>query len=488
MPVHFVYNFSREILSLLGGYTVPKYNLVTSDIISRLEQIVGSKNITTDPEKLELYSHDEESDTQYHKMPEVVLFPETAQQVSQILKLANSELIPVVPRAAGTGLACAAVPIHGGIVLSVEKMNKILEVNTDSMYMVVEPGVRTDDIQAAATAAGLFYAGDPCSGDSCFIGGNVATNAGGNRAVKYGTTRQQVYELEMVTAQGDIVNLGGRLAKNSTGYNLEQLIIGSEGTLGVITKVTLKLAPQPKEVIDLLGIFPDVDAAIGIVPKLIKAGVTPTSVEFMDNDTVKSVEHFLNEKLPHSDRGHYVLIQVEGINEEDLEDKSVSIDELCNENGAIEVLVGDPSKVWKWRKSYLEAARHECLIMAKEDMVVPVDKIPEVMRVATQLNAKYGVQTRVAAHAGDGNVHLTILKGSIPDAEWEKTIYDYHHEVYKAVYAMGGKLSGEHGIGYKRKKLMHEFTNPVELAMMQAIKKALDPNLILNPGKIFDVE
>ncbi|MCX7780276.1 MAG: FAD-binding oxidoreductase [Negativicutes bacterium] len=465
-----------------------EYNPVTPEIISRLTQIIGPKNITTDPEKLEQYSHDEESDTQYHKMPEVVLFPENTEQVAEIMKVADQELIPVVARGAGTGLACAAVPIYGGIVLSFEKMNRILEVNAENMYMIVEPGVRTDDIQAAAAKAGLFYAGDPCSGDSCFIGGNVATNAGGNRAVKYGTTRDQVYAIKMVTAQGEIVDLGGRLAKNSTGYNLEQLIIGSEGTLGLITEITLKLAPQPQEVIDLLGIFPDVDSAIGIVPKLIRAGITPTSVEFMDNDTVKSVEHFLNEKLPHSERGHYVIIQVEGINETDLEDKSVFIDELCNSNGAIEVLVGDPAKVWKWRKAYLEASRHESLIMAKEDLVVPVDHIPAVMRVVTALNAKYGVQTRVASHAGDGNVHLNILKGKTPDAEWEQTLYDYQHELYKAVYKMGGKLSGEHGIGLKRKKLMHEFTHPVELKMMQAIKKALDPKLLLNPGKIFDVK
>lgn len=463
------------------------YKPVTPSIVKKIEKIVSARNVANDPEKLEAYSHDEESDSQYHTLPELVVFPETTSQVAQIMQLANQELIPVVPRGAGTGLACAAVPIHRGIVLSVEKMNRIIEVNADSLYMIVEPGVRTDDIQAAADKAGLFYAGDPCSGDSCFIGGNVATNAGGNRAVKYGTTREQVYEIEIVTAQGEVVSLGGRLAKNSTGYNLEQLIIGSEGTLGIITRITLRLEPRPKEVIDLLGIFPDVDSAVGIVPRLIREGITPTSVEFMDNDTVKSVEHFLNEKLPHSGNGHYIIIQVEGCNEEDLEDKSVIIDEICNENRAIEVLVGDSSKVWKWRKAYLEAARHECLIMAKEDMVVPVDQIPAIMKVATGLNAKYGVQTRVAAHAGDGNIHLTILKGELSDEQWEKTIHAYHHDIYIAVYAMGGKLSGEHGIGFKRRKLMHEFTNPVELRLMQAVKKAFDPNHILNPGKIFNI-
>lgn len=464
-----------------------QYNPVSQLVIDQLKQIIGEKYLITDTEKMEQYAHDEVTDVRYHHMPEVVVLPETAEQVAEILKIANRELIPVVPRGAGTGLACGAVPLQGGIVLSLERMNRILEINEDCLYMVVEPGVRTDDVQKAAQAHQLFYAGDPCSGDSCFIGGNVATNAGGNKAVKYGTTRHQVYGMEVVTPTGDIVELGGRLAKNTTGYSLEQLIMGSEGTLGVITRITLKLMPLPKHIVDLLAIFPDIDSAVGIVSKVIKAGVTPTCVEFMDNVTIKSVESFLNEKLPHSENGHYIILQVEADSEDMLDDKSILLDELCTENGALSVLVADPQKIWRARKAFAEAVRHESLVVCKEDIVVPIDQIPALMQEIAVLSDKYQLVARTASHAGDGNVHLNILKGNMPEAEWDAKLEAYQAELYRAVYRMGGKLSGEHGIGYKRKQLMQEFTPAGELNMMRAIKKALDPNLILNPGKIFDV-
>ncbi|MDU4960525.1 MAG: FAD-binding oxidoreductase [Sporomusaceae bacterium] len=464
------------------------YHSVTDAILAELRQIAGERYVLTDAEKMEPYAHDEVTDSRYHHLPEAVVLPDSAEQVAAILKLANRELIPVVPRGAGTGLACGAVPLTGGIVVSLERMNRVLEINTESLFMVVEPGVRTDDVQKAAKEQGLFYAGDPCSGDSCFIGGNVATNAGGNKAVKYGTTRHQVYGMQVVTPTGEIVELGGRLAKNTTGYSLEQLVIGSEGTLGIITRITLKLMPLPSHVVDLLAIFPDIDSAVGIVGKVIKAGVTPTCVEFMDNVTIKSVENFLNEKLPHSDNGHYIILQVEADTEDLLDDKSVLLDELCTDNGALSVLVADPQKIWRARKAFAEAVRHESLVMAKEDIVVPVDQIPELMREIALLSDKYQLVARTASHAGDGNVHLNILKGSMPDEAWDQKIDAMQKELYTAVYRLGGKLSGEHGIGYKRKQLMQEFTPAAELNMMRAIKKALDPNLILNPGKIFDVE
>jgi len=467
---------------------MPKYNPVTATIIEELTNIVGSANILTDPEKMEPYSHDEEIDPRKVYMPEVVVFPHTTDQVAAIVQLANRELIPVVPRGAGTGLANGAVPIYGGIVLSLERMNKILEVNKENMYMVVEPGVRTEAVQEAAKSVGLFYAGDPCSGDSCFIGGNVATNAGGNRAVKYGTTKDQIYSIEVVTPQGEIVTLGARLKKKSTGYNLEQLIIGSEGTLGIITKITLKLKPLPQHVVDLLAVFDNIDTAISIVGKLLHAGIMPTCVEFMDNTAIKSVEKFLNEKLPYSDVGNYVIIQVEGQNEDDLDDKSIAIDELCSESGALAVLVADSQQIWRARKAFAEAVRAESLVHGKEDVVVPVDKIPETIREINRLSAKYDLPARTASHAADGNIHLNTLKGDLPDEEWDARLSAFQQELYKFVYQIGGRLSGEHGIGYKRRDLMEQMTDPVELKMMKAIKKALDPNLILNPGKIFNIE
>ena len=464
-----------------------KYNSLTPALVKELESIVGAKNVMVDPEKMETYSHDEETDPRYQHMPEVVVFPDTAEQIAEIMKLANRELVPVVARGGGTGLAAAAVPLFGGIVVSTEHMTQVLNIDADAMYMVVQPGVRTDDVQKAAKEKGLFYAGDPCSGDSCVIGGNVATNAGGNRAIKYGTTRNQVYGFQVVTPQGKLLNLGGRLEKSTTGYALDQLVMGAEGTLGIITEITLKLKPMPGHVIDLLAIFPTIDQAIGIVTKVIKAGITPTCVEFMDNGTVKSVEHFLKVKQPHSDVGNYIIIQVEGQSEEDIEDKSVLLDDLCMANGALEVLVADPAKIWHARKSFLEAAREESLIQSKEDMVVPVNQIANIMHEAAGISKKYGLAARIASHAGDGNVHFHVLKGSLTDEEWDKTLAPFQKEVYTLVYKLGGKLSGEHGIGYKRRKLMEEYTNPDELDMMKAIKKALDPNLILNPGKIFEM-
>lgn len=465
-----------------------RYKAITPAIIDEMKSFLGEKNVVVEPDKLHAYSHDEVTETRYHRMPEAVVYPETAEQVAAVIKLANRELFPVVPRGAGTGLACGAVPVYGGVVVSLEKMNRITEVNADAMYMVAEAGARTEDVQKAAGAAGLFYAGDPCSGDSCFIGGNVATNAGGNKAVKYGTTRDQVYAIEVVTPAGEITTLGGRLKKSSTGYPLEQLVMGAEGTLGIITKVTLKLLPLPEHVLDLLLVFPNIDQAIGVIPKLAKAGITPTCVEFMDNDAIKSVQAFTQERLPHDEDGNYLILQVEGANEEDLEDKAATIDEVGMANGATAVLVPDPQKIWKARKSFAEAVRHETLVHSNEDIVVPVDLMPQAIRELDRICKKHSAVARTVSHAGDGNIHLSILQGTIPDEYWCEKLAEIHRDIFDYVYSIGGKLSGEHGIGYKRKHLMEEYTDPVQLGLMKAVKKAWDPNLILNPGKIFEAE
>lgn len=465
-----------------------EYTKINADILAKLETIVGVANVLTDVEKMQPYAHDEVTDPAFHHLPEAVVFAETTEQVAAVVALANAEHFPVVPRGAGTGLVCGAVTVYGGIVLSLEKMNRILEINEEAMYAVVEPGVRTSDLQAAVEEKGLFYAGDPCSGDSCFIGGNIATNAGGNRAVKYGTTRHQVYEIEVVNPTGKIVTLGARLKKQTTGYCMDQLIIGSEGTLGIITKATLKLLPKPENVMDLLAVFDDPAAAIGTVNKIIKGGITPTCVEYMDNITIKSVERYLGTKLQGSDTGNYLIVEVEGINEDDLDEKAMKMDEICSENGASDVLVADHDKIWESRKAFAEAVRAESLIVCKEDVVVPVDREPELFAEILRLAEKYQLVTRIAAHAGDGNIHLNILKQPQEDhEEWYARVEANQQEIYKFIYELGGRLSGEHGIGYKRKELMAEFTNPDELEMMKAIKRALDPNNILNPGKILDV-
>ena len=464
------------------------YQKITNETLSSIKKIVGEENVLTTDELMQPYSHDEVTDPAYHRMPEAVAFASNTEQVAALLKLANEKLFPVVPRGAGTGLACGAVPIYGGLVLSLEKMNKILEINADAMYATVEPGVRTDDLQKEVNALNLFYAGDPCSGDSCFIGGNIATNAGGNKAVKYGTTRHQVYEIEVVSPLGEILNLGARLNKMTTGYCLDQLIMGSEGTLGIITKATVKLLPKPKHMVDLLAVFPTIESAMGIVNKVIKAGITPTCVEFMDNITIKSVERYLNETLPDSENGNYIIIQVEGTNEDDLDEKMVLLDELCTENEATSVLVADSAKIWQARKAFAEAVRAESIIVCKEDIVVPVDQGPAIIQKILDFAQKYDLITRIASHAGDGNIHLNILKNeALTHEEWETKIGIFQRELYTEVYKLGGRLSGEHGIGSKRKGLMAEFTPLAELEVMRAIKKAMDPNLILNPGKILDI-
>lgn len=465
-----------------------KYEPLTPMIIEKLQAITGPKGIITDPDAMQPYSHDEITDPAYHHMPEAVVFPSTTQQVSDIIKLANAYHFPVIPRGAGTGLACGAVPVYGGVVVSTERMNRILEINEEALYAVVEPGVLTSDLQDAAAAKGLFYAGDPCSSGSCFIGGNIATNAGGNRAVKYGTTRHQIHSIEIVNPTGGIVTLGTRLKKQSTGYCLDQLIIGSEGTLGIITKATVKLLPKPKYALDLLAIFNDREHAISIVNQILKAGITPTCVEFMDNVTIKSVESYLHETLQGSDTGNYIIIEVEGISEDDLDDKAMQLDELCTANGASSVLVADHDRIWAARKSFAEAVRAETLIVDKEDVVVPVDKEAELLDFILSQAQKYNLITRIASHAGDGNIHLNILKNEDTSYEdWDARVKANQQELYTYIYRLGGRLSGEHGIGFKRKHLMEEFTDPEELAMMRAIKKALDPNDILNPGKIFDL-
>ena len=460
------------------------YNQVTDAAVNELIKICGKNSVITEQEKLENYSHDELNDKNYTKTPSVVALPASAAEVSMIIKYAAANNIPVIARGAGTGFTAGSVAITGGIVLSLEKMNKIIEIDTENMFITAESGVRTSEIQKAAMEAGFLYAGDPCSCESSFIGGNAATNAGGNKAVKYGTTRRQVYGLEIVTASGEIINLGGKCMKDSTGYSLLNLIIGSEGTLAVITKVCLKLMPLPKNSIDLLIIFKSLDTAIKIVPKIISLASSATCIEFMDNKTVRCCEEFLKEKLPHSETGYYIIVKLEGDSQEQLEENAVLIDELCVQNGAVETLVAEPSKIWKARKAFAEADRAKSIIFSAEDLVVPVSKISEAVSKIEELSNKYGLTAHCAGHAADGNIHANILKENLSDDDYSEKLHKFQNELYDFVYSIGGKLSGEHGIGYKRAKLMKKYANPAEYEMMKVVKTALDPKNILNPGKI----
>ncbi|WP_419043765.1 FAD-binding oxidoreductase, partial [Phascolarctobacterium faecium] len=288
-----------------------------------------------------------------------------------------------------------------------------------------------------------------------------------------------------VTPTGDIVNVGARLKKKSTGYCLEQLIMGSEGTLGIITKATLKLLPLCPYKLDLLAIFTDLDKAVGLVPNLIKAGLNPTSVEFMDNAFVRSSSDYCELKLPHYEDGFYVIVTVETFNEDELESKMEQLDEICSASGATDVLEAD-DRVWKLRRNCLESTRVLSLVSTSDDLVVPVDQIANCIRHLTRVAENYNFKLFTLAHAGDGNLHFQILKGEMSDEQWEDEVSRFHAEAYPYVYSLGGRLSGEHGIGAKKIEAMEKYTEPVEMKMMKEIKRALDPKNILNPGKVFN--
>ena len=425
-----------------------KYNPVTPELLEELKKVVGGANVKTDAETLDRFKTDEETDPRLMHLPEVVVWVNSTEEVAAVMKLANQFVVPVTPRSAGTSVSDGAIPVLGGIVLNMEKMNKIIEINEDAMYAVAEAGARTIDIQMAAKAKGLLYAGDPCSAESCLIGGNIATNAGGNKAVRYGTTRHQVYSVEVVTPTGEITTLGSRLKKCSTGYCLEQLIMGSEG---------------------------------------VKAGLEPTSVEFMDSNFLKSSCEYSEIKLPHCDEGVcYLIVSMETFNEDEVDAKMEKLAEICEESGAIDVLEAD-ERVWTVRRNCLESTRSLSKIAQSDDLVVPVDQIANCIKRLTEEAKKYDFTMFCLAHAGDGNLHFQHMKGDMSDEAWEQQQHAFHETAYSYVYSLGGRISGEHGIGAKKVYAMEKYTDPVELAMMKAIKKALDPLDILNPGKVMNV-
>jgi len=467
------------------------YNPLTEDIVKELESILGSKNVILDEEKMENYSHDETPE-EYAHMPEVVITPTSAEQISEVMKLANKHLIPVTPRGAGSGLSGGAIPSFGGILLSVEKMNKVLEIDYDNMMIVVEPGLVTNEINGLVEDKGLFFAGYPMSLLTCYIGGNIAENAGGGKAIKYGVTGQYIMGLEVVTPTGEIVELGGKNVKDVTGYDIKKLMIGSEGTLGVITKAIIKLSPKPKFATDLLVLFEDVESAIKIVPTIIsEGGIVPTSIEFMDKLSVHTTCDYLNEHLPYQKAGSMLLIEVDGTNESVVEVDAETIGELCLEHGAIEVYVADnyttQERVWNVRRNIAEAFMVYSPEQSLEDIVVPIGNIAKLMPEIDKISKKYGIKMPSYGHAGDGNLHTTLVKDpEMTMEEWFKVEDKVLKELYDAVYKLGGKLSGEHGIGLKRMKFMKDHLSDTELMLMKKIKLAFDPNYIMNPGKIIE--
>jgi len=470
------------------------YNELTDAIVEELRRIVGPRFVIYgDAEKLEPFSHDEVPDRSYAHMPDCVIRPESAEQIAEIMKLANRERVPVTPRGAGSGLSGGAVPVYGGIVLLCDRMNRILDVDPVNMMITVEPGVVTNAINDVVAEHGLFYAGYPMSLETCFVGGNVAENAGGGKAVKYGVTSRYVTGLEVVTPTGQTVQLGGKLVKDVTGYNIVQLMVGSEGTLGIFTKITLKLMPLPKVSVDLLALYKSVDDAVSAVSQIqTGSGIIPTALELLDRDAFLLACDYLNETLPYQQAGAMLIVTLDGSDPAVIEQQYEDIGQACFDAGATEVYVADNSttseRIWRIRRNVAEAYAIISPHQANEDLVVPPAAIPQLIARMKELSAKYGLHIPAYGHAGDGNLHTRLVKPEqMPLERWEERLPLLVEELHAATAQLGGKLSGEHGIGHKRKQYMSRFVSQDYLEMLRAIKGALDPNNILNPGKIFDM-
>jgi glycolate oxidase len=465
---------------------------VTKEIAEKLAEIVGPKNIVFgDSDRLEPYSHDETAEKAYAHMPEIVVKPSGTEEVSAIMRLASERRIPVTPRGAGSGLSGGCVPQMGGIVLSTERMNRILEIDLDNLMVVAQPGVVTNSINEALKKDGLMFAGYPMSLETCFLGGNVAENAGGGKAVKYGVTSRYICGLEIVLPSGDVMELGGKLRKDVTGYDLIHLVTGSEGTLAVITKITLSLLPVPKYRAVLLASFHDVPQAIKAVPEIIRgARIVPTSIEYMDRASIVATCSYLNETIPYGDSGAMLLIEVDGSSRDQVFEDYVRIGDVCEAGGAEPIYVADNrttmDRIWNVRRNIAEALKMKNPRQSLEDVVVPTAGIPGFMDGLEIVSKKFDVEIPCYGHAGDGNMHATVIK---PDPwseqEWASKLDSILRELYGLVERLGGRISGEHGIGNKRKKYIGINLDEATIALMKRIKTAFDPEGILNPGKIF---
>ncbi|MBI5554563.1 MAG: FAD-binding protein [Elusimicrobia bacterium] len=458
------------------------------EIKEKLIAIVGKNNVLAEKEAMADYAHDETMGLS--SQPDIVVKAENTQHVSAVLKLANQYLVPIIPRGAGTGLSGGAVPTEGGIVLSLEKMNKILEIDEENMMIVTEPGVITGVLQTEVEKKGLFYPPDPASLDSCHIGGNLAECAGGARAVKYGVTKDYVVGFEAVLPSGEIINLGGKLLKNVVGYDLISLIIGSEGTLAMITKIILKLVPLPKAKIDLLVPFDNYTTASQTIVEIIKSKVVPAAIEFMDKESILACEECLQRQLPFRDAEAQILIELDGDDKEYLEKQAEMVGELCLAKGAKDVLVAETKanqeKLWEVRRKISESLKLTGGLKVSEDIVVPISQMPKVLGQLQDLSKKLAVKIVCFGHLGDGNIHVNILKKQLPDDIWNKILPEAINGVFDITIAAGGTISGEHGIGATKKKYVPRVLSAAEINIMKQIKKTFDPNNILNPGKIFE--
>ncbi len=433
----------------------------------------------------EEYSHDELSGTECY--PDIVVKVLSSMEVSKIMEYANKNHIAVTPRGAGTGLVGASVAMEKGIMIDTSLMNHFLELDEENLTLTVEPGVLLMELAAYVEEKGFFYPPDPGE-KSATIGGNISTNAGGMRAVKYGVTRDFVRGLEVVLPNGSIVRFGGKIVKNSSGYAMKDLIIGSEGTLGIVTGAILKLLPLPKKVISLLVPFPTLEQAIRTVPMIIKSKAIPTAVEFMEREVIIDSEEYLGKKFPDSQADAYLLLKFDGNTTEEIEGYYDSVAKICLEQGAVDVLISDTDErndsIWKARGAFLEAIKGSTTYMDEADIVVPRNRINDLVEYTHSLQKEVGVRIKSFGHAGDGNLHAYILKDDLSDEEWKKRLSLAMEKMYAKARELHGLISGEHGIGFAKRPYLKEHTDPEVIGLMRGIKKVFDPNNILNPHKV----
>jgi glycolate oxidase len=468
--------------------TTATQTLPVLDQMDNFRSIVGAPYVFVDEEVLHQYAHDETEDLHY--LPDVVIKPRTAEEISQILKICNQYKIPVTPRGAGTGLSGGALPHLGGVLLSVERMNSFT-VDERNLQAITEPGVITEVLQNALKEKGLFYPPDPSSRGSCMIGGNIAENSGGPKAVKYGVVKDYVLNLEVVLPTGEIMWTGANVLKNATGYNLTQLVVGSEGTLGIVTKIVLKLLPHPKHDLLMLVPFKSAENACAAVSAIFMAGYTPSAMEFMERDALEWVMKFVDNSIVaiEEDIQAHLLIEVDGNDIDVLMKDMEGISEIVMNFDCGEILFADDAQqkaeLWKLRRRVGEAVKSHS-VYKEEDTVVPRAELPVLLKGVKDIGKKYSFHSVCYGHAGDGNLHVNIIKGDLTDEQWNGSLKSGIREIFELVKTLGGTISGEHGIGLVQKEYLDIIFDQKSMQLMRQIKGIFDPNNILNAGKIFD--
>ncbi|WP_454946593.1 FAD-binding oxidoreductase [Cryptobacterium curtum] len=469
------------------------YSKLTSELIEQIAAIVGKENCLTGEDIADDYAHDEMPIYGSH-MPEVVCFPANTEEVAGIMRVCNEHTIPVTVRGAGTGLVGGSTPLFGGVVLCTMRMDRILDYDMNNLLVRVQPGVRLCDLAADALGKGLLYPPDPGEKTGS-IGGNVSTNAGGMRAVKYGTTRDYVLDMTVVLPTGEVMKLGRPVTKASSGYSLMHLIIGSEGTLAIITELTLRLVPNPRENTSFILPFESIEAAIDAVPRIKLAGLGPQSIEFMERDIVDSSaastgNNIFPTEVNGREAGAYILVTLDGGDEDEIFQRAEILAEIGDELGAYDTLVlsqpAEKQAVWEARDSFLTVIESESKLVDEMDVVVPVDRIPAFLRYAHDVGAENGVRMRSFGHAGDGNLHIYCCANDMKHEEFIERSRRVMRACYTKCVEFNGQISGEHGIGYGKKEYLREAMGDTAIELMAGIKRVFDPTGILNPGKVCD--